>query len=438
MALNNSAVGKKNRATIPFLACENAIKLKRATSKMFRNKNKRQQNLIKITEFNGNESVKHSRVRNEDFILPLQDHVANYDPEILTKDWNDNKTSQHLRNKIYKAFMYGVPRRTSPIILVYLLLFYTFSIVLLTHVCVSDSDKKLNSATVNWLVKKVLKHVNETDSGKIVDTFCNDPNSFDVFKNAEQRFSQLLIWLLGVYVAVTARRFWRQVSSIPRMDSLCITLNGVIWLDPSKKEEKVEIIRGMTVKQFKMTIVRLFLLSWTMAFSNISPRLKRSFQDAKYYNDKRLLTRTEYYLLKGAFTGDDGWSEKWCVPLIWANKMILQVVQRPKDVDMSCIKDQYQLTCCIDKLQCDLQMILNHFCYKTSRMLYQAMTVAICFFVLLGVIGGQSDVYRTHDNSTFAQRLAANFPIYQIMKYVLVFGWIIAAKDLQNPFGDDE
>ena len=99
---------------------------------------KRQINKI---EFNGNEGVKHSEVKNEDFVLPLQDHVANYNPETLTKHWNDNKTAENLLTKIYMAFRHGVPRRTGPIIILDLILFYTFSIVLLTHVCVPSFSK---------------------------------------------------------------------------------------------------------------------------------------------------------------------------------------------------------------------------------------------------------------------------------------------------------
>ena len=63
-----------------------------------------------VNEFDGTEKVEHSVVQNKDFIIPLEDHVANYNPEILTKDWNINKTAQTLLTKIYRAFMYGLPR----------------------------------------------------------------------------------------------------------------------------------------------------------------------------------------------------------------------------------------------------------------------------------------------------------------------------------------
>ena len=324
--------------------------------------------------------------------------------------------------------------------LTYLAAYYAFSIIVLTTVCV-PVQKELNpSTTLEWFLRTFSKHrmTNETNLRQTVDAFCNDHKAFEKMKDMEHRFSSRLTWLIGVYVSIVARRFWRQVSSLPRMDKVCLKLNASIWVDPKKNEAEIEITPGITVKQFKMTIARLLLLSWTMALSNISPNLKRAFRDAKSYNDKRLLMKKEYYLLKGAFTGDDGWSEKWCVPLIWANHMLLQAAKDPNDKEVACITDQCGIGGQIDKFQGDLQMVLNHYCYKASRVLFQCMTAAMWFFVLLGIVGSQGDVFRTDDVHSIPGRLAANFPGYHIMKYLLLFGWILAAKDLQNPFGDNE
>ena len=395
-----------------------------------KNKNGRISKVKHVKQFNGNEGVKFSEAKIEDFTLPIKDHVANYDCEILTKDWNDSRTAQIFLTKIRKAFVYGLPGRVGHIILVFLVCFYIFNYLRITYGCVPARFKTYTESTT---------FLNGTTTTNIVETKkCDGPDPFDFVKDAENTYSRLLTWLLGVYVAVTARRFWRQVSNLPRFDNVCLLLNAVIWSEPNNQEDEVEISENMTVKQLKMTIVRWMMLSWTMALSSISPRLRRSFRDAKYYNDKRLLTKKEYYILKGAFSGDDGWLVRWNVPLTWASQTILHAVMNPKDVSASCIKEHKELLASIMKLQANLRTILNHTDFTTSRMLFQAMTVALYFFLLLGIFGGHSDVYGTYDEVSIATKLAAIFPWLQIMKFVLIFGWIFAAKDLQNPFGDDE
>lgn len=66
------------------------------------------------------------------------------------------------------------------------------------------------------------------------------------------------------------------------------------------------------------------------------------------------------------------------------------------------------------------------------------MSVSLYTYLILGAFGGYSDVYGTYDEVPTSVKLLAIFPIYQLMKFGLIFGWVLTAKDLQNPFGDDE
>ena len=372
-----------------------------------------------IKDFTGSEDVKYFPVRTTDFKLPTKDHVAKYNCDLITQDWNENQTTQRLLTKIYRTFVFGLPGRIGPIILEFLVLFYIFNYLRIVHGCVPSqfkSDSKIRN--------------NSTE--------CYGPDPFEFLKQAENNFSRILTWLIGVYVATTARRFWRQVSSLPRMDLTGLTINAQIWADPSKPEDEVEIIDGMTVKEFKMTISRWLLLSWTMSLSRVSPGLQRTFPCPKEYNEKRLLTRSEYYRLKGELSGEDGWLSRWNIPLIWASKLVLQAVKKPKDSNVAFVKEHKELTAHIEKFQKGLRLIINHYTFLTSRMLFQAMSVSLYTYLILGAFGGYSDVYGTYDEVPTSVKLLAIFPIYQLMKFGLIFGWVLTAKDLQNPFGDDE
>eukprot|EP00091_Calanus_sinicus_P007253 TRINITY_DN18216_c0_g1_i1.p1 TRINITY_DN18216_c0_g1~~TRINITY_DN18216_c0_g1_i1.p1 ORF type:complete len:115 (-),score=1.90 TRINITY_DN18216_c0_g1_i1:60-404(-) len=65
--------------------------------------------------------------------------------------------------------------------------------------------------------------------------------------------TKIITFLLGFYVTTIARRWWDQVSKLPDADNICLILGGLVWTD-SKHEAAL---------QFKKTIIRYALLSWT-------------------------------------------------------------------------------------------------------------------------------------------------------------------------------
>ena len=425
---------------------------------------------LKTNLFKGSESAKKLPVNEEDFSLPEDDHIAVYDRNRLVKEWNRNEVKDKLLAKFYRAFTYGLPRRIGPVLLYFLIMFYAVQYLRLRYGCVESGYKPdFKDPELKSNLKNPKFDVNSDDDdlerdGSSIKKKCYGPDPFEFFKTADYWYSRIYVWLVGIYVSIIARRYWRQIQFLPRMDRIIMVLNATIWCDPRKKEDETQISGKLTVKQLKMTIARWHLLSWTMALSSISPKLKRTFNSPKIFNDKRLLTRQEYFLLNGKysenntrineshlltkqeyyqfngkFSEDNTWSLKWSVPLVWAHKLILQTVRQPLDEKASCIKEHKDLTNHITKFQKDLEVVLKHHgIFKPSRMAFQALTLAVHAFIIFSAVGGVADVYGTYDKESMVIKLVAIFPIYQIMKIILVIGWVITAKDLQNPFGDDE
>ena len=386
--------------------------------------------------FKGAESIKNLPATEEDFRLPIDDHIAVYDVGRLVKEWNRNEVPHRMLCKLYYAFMYGLPRRVGPVVIYFLTMFYSFQYLRLRFGCVPSGykyEEKDDSADCGNHT-----YIEEKDDDEI-EQKCNGPDPFKFFEKADYWFSKICVWLLGIYVSIVARRYWRQINALPRMDRIIMVLNATVWCDPKKKEDEIQITENISVKQLKMTIARWHLLSWTMALSRVSPKLKRTYSNPKAFNDCRLITKQEYYLLNGKYSEDDTWLVKWSIPLIWAHKLILQTVRQPIDEKISCIKEHKDLTNHITKFQRDLEVVLNHHgVFKPSPMAYQALTLALHVFIIFSAVGGPFDVYGTYDEETMIIKLAAIFPFYHIMKILLVIGWAITAKDLQNPFGDDE
>ena len=386
---------------------------------------------------NGEESVKHSKFKESDFSLPKDSRIANYDEPALIEFWNAKNARQTLFKQIYSSFTETILWRTAPILFVYLLAFYVFNMALRTRICAPSLDCNLEETPFSeWIAKRMFSNDSKESQPNFTDPglckYCG--NTFEMWREKEHGFMRILTFLLGFYVSYILRNWWRQVSRLPRMDAACIAIASLISVKSPEKEDQILIKEGVTVKQFKITIARLFLLSWTMCLSRFSPQLKRNFKSAKAYNVKGLLTRSEYNELKFS-SGSDGWIEKWSLPLLWVNKMTTEIkmsgFEHPKCIS---IKDQKEMAIMIYKFQSDLQKISNHHFYKTPNLIMQAISAALYFFLFLGIVAGQVG---TNNEQMSVERLFFDLPVVQCVKYLLLFGWLKTAKDLQNPFGHD-
>merc|ERR1712150_357629 len=55
-----------------------------------------------------------------------------------------------------------------------------------------------------------------------------------------------------------------------------------------------------------------------------------------------------------------------------------------------------------------------------------------------GIFAGHGPTYHNKENTkAYWAQIIYNFPMFQCIKYILLFGWLKTAKDLQNPFGTD-
>lgn len=68
----------------------------------------------------------------------------------------------------------------------------------------------------------------------------------------------------------------------------------------------------------------------------------------------------------------------------------------------------------------------------------QCITLALYFFISLGVFAGQTMSFHEGDKRSMWEKLLSSFPFYYCVKYILLIGWLKTAKDLQTPFGEDK
>lgn len=222
-------------------------------------------------------------------------------------------------------------------------------------------------------------------------------------------------------------RWISQVEKVPTMEQLCQTMNGMALHKDEKK-----------LKEYKKKIARYCLLAWTMCLTSVSSTFKQEFSNKQKYIEKGLLTEKEFQILaEGSAEEEDGWTDKWNVPISWATLMLNEGGVRKEGFIK---KDHKQVVKIVGKVQANLIHITEHFENQVPIIMTQAVTIAVWGFLMCGVVSGQDQKDVENAVTTpIGLALILNFPLLQCIKYLLVFAWLRVALYLQNPFdGDDE
>ena len=429
---------------------------------------------------NRKEEVLLQKVEKDDFALPEKLCVAKYDGEELARHWNA-QNKQYLDSKpnvfkrAWKAWRQGIWGNTVLVVLFYLLAYYLINILFIQIFCAREyaSQHTLVLTGQQLLIDAMSENACPTNH---TDTAPQGQKTFDEqtqeFKNRsaqldfkhswclgydgkimalakkEATFTRLLTFLIGFYVSFTISRWWTQVTSVPTIDGVCLALEGYLWCDDRKKEDEIFVKEGVTVTQFKQTIVRYCLLSWTMCLSLVSPPLLEKFRDKLDYNNQHLLTFEEYEKLKTKNDDSrDSWKVKWTVPLIWVNAMLNEAETlnpakpgndaKPPSNGMLRIKELKEILKTTTEFQRRLHQVFEFNDNQIPDLIIQAIKLGVWFWLFVGIVSSQGLINK-EANVGIPFALIMNFPLLHIIKYVVMFGWLHAASYLQNPFGKDE
>lgn len=408
---------------------------------------------VKGLSINGEERVRHEFLVEEDFELDDEIKVANYDEKFLKTHWNSVMMKQSLGSRIKSALKNGLIQRTFPIESIFLVSYYLISIVILSQFCCEGGNCGfLDKSTKEMLIRRFAigeSHVNGIGSDNVT-YFCNHYEDVtSAWNMKEHRLTRVLTFLVGFYVAFIVRSWWQQARVFPTTDKASLGMGSFIWVDSEIDESQVNVKVGrkiVTLMQFKKDIMRLLLLSYAMCFCRISIRLKSKLPSAQDFIEKRLLTEKEYKLLKTKTK--DGWLIKWATPQLWVNRLACNVENKKslqvlnphiKDVDKYVkIKEPKEVGIALFKFKDDLQRLSNTYNFRIPSLMRQVILIALYFYIMLGAVAGQGNIFHLDNKLSLIQKLVSNFPLYYCVKHLLIIGWLKTATDLQNPFGEDE
>ena len=375
--------------------------------------------------------------------------VANYDEHLIMEYWNSTVISQSWDRKMYNRLKHGIVKRTFRIILLYLLGYFTFSLIMLMSVCEQTAlDANQNDSSGYYTMRAIqffYQMDNKTQTINLTD-FCTNYDSInDIWRQKEYNMTRILTLLIGFYVGFIVRTWWQQLRQFPNIDKLCMSMGSFVFVNSGIDEGSVGVEINkvwVSIRQFKKDIARLLLLSWAMCLCRISKPLKDVLPRPESFNQKQLLTKKEYNQLK-TDTNDDCWLEKWTTPLLWVNQMVCRVNKDTKVVDGNGdvedgvkFRDPKEIGITLFKFKDQLQSLSNQYYYKIPDLMLQCITLALYFFMSLGVFAGQSLSFHAEDTRPIWEKLLGAFPLYYCVKYILLIGWLKTAKDLQNPFGE--
>jgi len=230
-----------------------------------------------------------------------------------------------------------------------------------------------------------------------------------------------LIFLLGFYVSMVARRWWDQVSAIPEIDQMAVLLGGLVLTNKTTREQ------GNT---FKLTLIRHLLLAYALLMRKISKGMKKEFWSLETLIEKKLLSKSEAELFD---TEDmEAASFKWNIPLVWANESIKQ----SKFGDTVLVPVEHkQLLNAVRAFQEKLQRVNRYVEYPIPTVYKQVVMFAVCSFFSLAVVAEQELIY---DQGEEKETFNVGFPIFLLLKFVFIAGWLSVAETIRNPFGEDE
>ena len=403
-------------------------------------------------------------VQQDEFDLPLAQHVAKYEGEDIATEWNKkNRRSLNRRPNVFKrafnSMRRGIWGTTAWFVLGYIFLYYLVNILIIQWYCARDYAAQHTQANVAQQLmidanKKCAdrpsdfdelsqKHKNTT---KLLDhkhSICLDYDlHFMALAKQEPNFTRLLTFLIGFYVSFTLTQWWSQVTSIPTIDFLSMTLEGQMSCTGDKKEDDVFIKEGVTVTHFKQTVSRYCLLSWAMCMSMVSAPLRNKLFGPQDFNLKHLLTYEEYMQLKtsNGKTEEDNeaWKKKWAIPMLWANSMVSDAHTRSLSSKGFVFKEFKEVLKATQDYQDRLEKVYEKNKNKVPDLLTQAILLGIYFWFFFGIFAAQGLVNKESNNTPMYVALILNFPMLQIIKYVVMMGWLQAAFGLQQPFGYDE
>merc|ERR1712130_64821 len=258
---------------------------------------------------------------------------------------------------------------------------------------------------------------------------CYKPQPYECYKDIKVKFEEwnqkskliirIITFLLGFYVSTIFKQYVRKINTIPDAENPVLEIGG---LANEKTEDafKEELVSPVGVTEWKRTLARYCLLSWTTCYNTISQPLASKLGTGDQLIEKGLLTKEELAALMGPNAENDDLaslsSDLWWIPIAWALNLVNKMGIHAEPSKRIIQKDHNKATGALVRFKMALEA------QKT-----QAETRLPSFY--------KRTTPELTDTTAMILALVQAFPIVTIGIQMTMLGWLFIADILDNPYG---
>lgn len=164
--------------------------------------------------------------------------------------------------------------------------------------------------------------------------------------------------------------------------------------------------------RIRRSCARHIILSFVLAYKNISSRLQKHFPTLDKLIDAGLLTKEEMDVMKRAYP-----DTLYEIPFQW-----LQENVRVK------VGTQYSILSCLNKHRGHFAELSKFNAYSVPLVYTQTVTIAVYGYFAFCLIGHQG----------YGAQVDTWVPYLTILRFIFGIGWLKVAEEIRKPFGEDE
>jgi len=270
---------------------------------------------------------------------------------------------------------------------------------------------------------------------------------FGMWRARSKLIIRIITFLLGFYAKTIWKQYQSKISKVPDAENAILEIGG---LTNERAEEKFkdDLVSPGGVLEWKKTVSRYCLLSWTMCFNTISNPLAAKLGTGDQLIEKGLITEEELTALVGNSCDNEELaalsSDLWWIPITWALNLVRINGIHAEESKMIIQKDHNKATGALVKLK----MALESQKAKAETRLpsfYKQILHNVLFAWVVMSMGMSQDTQHWREMVALDPGLSPNtakikalfdaFPVVTIAIQLCLLGWLFMADILDNPYG---
>ncbi|XP_010890325.1 bestrophin-3 [Esox lucius] len=223
-------------------------------------------------------------------------------------------------------------------------------------------------------------------------------------------------FVLGFYVTLVVNRWWNQFVNLPWPDRLMFLITSCVH----GRDEQGRLLRR--------TLMRYVNLTSLLIFRSVSTAVCKRFPTMDHVVEAGFMTPEE----RKVFDAVKSPHLKYWVPVVWFTNLASKARSdgRIKDsVDLQTILNE------MNKFRTWCSTLFGYDWVGIPLVYTQVVTLAVYTFLFSCIIGRQfldpAQGYPGHDQDLYV-------PIFTMLQFFFLSGWLKVAEQLINPFGEDD